>query len=59
MQYDPYISETNALSYNLYCAKSVCIRSYSGLYFPAFDWIQTDTEYLSVISPNAEKYGPE
>ena len=29
-----------------HCAKSVCIRSYSGLYFPVF-------------SRNAGKYGPD
>ena len=23
------------------------------------DWIRRDTPYLSVFSPNAEKYGPE
>ena len=38
--------------------KSVRIRRFSGLYFPAFglphlDWIRRDTEYLSVSSPNA------
>ena len=27
--------------------------------FPHSDWIQRDTEYLSVFSPNAEKYRPE
>ena len=27
--------------------------------FPHSDWIQTDTKYLSVFSPNAGKYGPE
>ena len=27
--------------------------------FPHSDWIQTDTLYLSVFSPNAGKYGPE
>ena len=48
-----------------YCARSkyrpskVRIRSYYGPYFPAFGLIQTDTPYLSVFSPNAEKYGPE
>ena len=26
---------------------------------PHFDWIRRDTKYLSVFSPNAEKYGPE
>ena len=27
--------------------------------FPHSDWIQRDTKYLSVFSPNARKYGPE
>ena len=27
--------------------------------FPHSDWIRKDQEYLSVFSPNAEKYGPE
>ena len=27
--------------------------------FPHSDWIRRDTEYLSVFSPNAGKYGPE
>ena len=27
--------------------------------FPHSDWIWRDTEYLSIFSPNAEKYGPE
>ena len=26
---------------------------------PHLDWIQKDTKYLSVFSPNAGKYGPE
>ena len=26
---------------------------------PHLDWIRTDTEYLSVLSPNTGKYGPE
>ena len=27
--------------------------------FPRSDWIRRDQEYLSVFSPNAEKYGRE
>ena len=27
--------------------------------FPHLDWIQRDTKYLSVFSPNARKYKPE
>ena len=27
--------------------------------FPHSDWIQRNTEYRSVFSPNADKYGPE
>ena len=41
---------------NFHCVKSVRIRSYSGLHFPAFG---LNTEYLSVFSLNAEKCGPE
>ena len=49
-----------------HCVKSVLIRTFSGLYFPAFG-LNTeryreslrDTEYLSVFSPNAGKYGLE
>ena len=29
------------------------------LIFPHSDWIRRNTEYLSVFSPNAGKYGPE
>ena len=36
--------------------KSVPIRSHSGPHFPAFG---LNTEYLSVFSPNAGKYGPD
>ena len=32
---------------------------FSGPYFPYSDWIRKDTQYLSVFSPNAGKYGPE
>ena len=48
---------------NIYCVKSVRIRSYSGPHFPAFphirhsDWIRRDTEYLFVFSPNVGKCG--
>ena len=41
---------------NIHCVKSVGIRSFSGTYFPAFG---LNTEYLSVFSLNAGKYGPE
>ena len=27
--------------------------------FPHSDWIRRDTKYLSVLSPNKGKYGPE
>ena len=37
------------------CLKIVLIRSYSGPYFPA---VGLNTEYLSVVSSNAGKYGP-
>ena len=45
-----------------YCVKSVRIRSFSGAYFPAFGLIRRDSPYnlyLSVLSANAGKYGPE
>ena len=29
------------------------------LIFPHSEWIRRDTSYLSVFTPNAEKYGPE
>ena len=32
---------------------------FSGPYFPAFGLNTRDTKYLSVLSPNAGKYGPE
>ena len=34
------------------CTKSACTRSFS-------DWMQRYTEYLSVVSPNTGKYGPQ
>ena len=44
-----------------HCVKIVYIRSYSGLHFFRIfqhsDWIQRDTKYLSVFSPNAGKCG--
>ena len=47
--------------YNYHCVKRVRIRSYSGppfsRIFPHSDWIQRDTEYLSVFSLNAGKCG--
>ena len=39
--------------------KSVRIRNYSGLYFPAFGLNTERYSYLSVFSPNVGKYGPE
>ena len=50
-------------SWYIHCVKNFGTRSFSGPYFPAFglnlDWIQRDTEYLFVFSPNAGKYWPE
>ena len=43
----------------VHCVKSVRIRSYPGLYFPAFGLNTEDTKFLSRFSPNAGKYGPE
>ena len=42
-----------------HCVKSVCIRSFSGPYFPALDSIRRDAGRLSVFTPNARKYGQE
>ena len=39
-----------------HCVKSIRIRSYSGLYFPAFE---LNTEYHYVFTLNAGKCGPE
>ena len=45
----------------LHCTEhdTVRIRRFSGTHFPHSDWIQRYTQYLSVFSPNTEKYGPE
>ena len=37
-----------------HCVKSVCIRSFSGPYFPAFGLNTERYEYLFVFSPNGE-----
>ena len=43
-----------------HCVESAQIRSFFwSVFFPHSDWIQRDTEYLSVFSLNAGKYGPE
>ena len=42
-----------------HCMKNVLIWSLSGPYFPAFELISRDMEYLFVLSPNVEKYGSE
>ena len=56
----PYLDTFHTVQY---CVKRFRIRSYSGPHssqiFPHLDWIRRDTEYLSVFSPNAGKYGPE
>ena len=40
-----------------HCVKSVQIRSFFPVrIFPHSDWIQSDTEYLSLFSPNSGKY---
>ena len=39
-----------------HCVRSVCIRSYSGMHFPAF---RLNAERYSIFSPNAGKCGPE
>ena len=38
---------------------SVRNRSYSGPYFHAFGRNMESYSYVSIFSPNAEKYGPE
>ena len=37
-----------------HCVKSVCIRSFSGPYFPALDSIRRDAGLLSVFTPNTD-----
>ena len=39
--------------------ENVSIRSYSGPRFPAFGMNTRDTEFVFVLTPNAEKCGPE
>ena len=39
--------------------KCVRIRNFSGPYLPTFGLKTDDSSYLSVFSPNAEKYGQE
>ena len=47
--------------WSIYCVKRVRIRSYSGPHFscifPHSHWIERDTPYLPVFSPNAGKSG--
>ena len=49
------------VSYICYTLPEKCLNTEFFLVriFPHLDWIWRDTEYLSVFSPNAEKYGPE
>ena len=42
-----------------HCLKSVRIRSFCGLYFPAFGLNTERYPFLSLFNPNAEKYGRE
>ena len=43
-----------------HCVNCVRNRSFSGLYFHSFGLnMERQASYLSIISPNAEKYGPE
>ena len=51
-----YIQALTNLLFITNCVKSVCIRSFSGPFFPAFG---LNTPYLFFFSPNAGKYGPE
>ena len=39
--------------------KNVCIQNFSGPYFPALNWTQRFTLYISIFSPNVGKYRPE
>ena len=43
----------------MHWVKCVRIRIFLVRIFSHSDWIRGDTEYLSVFSPNAGKYGPE
>ena len=48
------------LGFYNHCVKSIQIQSFFPVrIFPHSDWIQSDTEYLSLFSPNAGKYRPE
>ena len=55
-----FFDECTSIHYHeLNCLKSVRIRSYFGLYFPAFGLNTRDTEYLFVFSSNTENCGAE
>ena len=51
------LSDIELSSSTSHCVKSVRIQSYSGPYFPV-SGLNTETEYLSVLNPKSEKYGP-
>ena len=49
--------QLGVLRFQRHCVKCVRIRSFSGLYFSGFRLnIERDTEFPSVLSPNAGKY---
>ena len=48
-----------AFSAVLRCVEGRNTEGFEVPIFPHSDWTRWDTEYLSVFSSNAEKYGPE
>ena len=59
MQHSFFYYSHFSLRWLPHCVKSVRILNYSGPYFPIFGLIWKNTEYLSVLSPNAGKWWPE
>ena len=45
-------------THKYHCLKNVSIRSFLGFFFSYLDWILSDTEYTSILSPTDGKYGP-
>ena len=60
----PYLDIFHAVNVFLYSVDSALRENCSNMefflvcIFPHSDWMRRDTEYLSVFSPNTEKYGP-
>ena len=45
--------------HDIHCVKSIRIRSFLVRIFPHSDLIRGDADYLSILSPNTGKCGPE